>query len=293
MAYSKDAIGKQRNRHNPTSHSDTYEREPRREASRHSLPHLAQQPEVQRPDGRRPKYASSQRSKPPEEFFVAHAMPSQSRMLTRSGTVSSRHRRTYDEDEEDEKERLRGRMQSRSTSRVKIRPITPRSASSDSSVESYTVPTPSRTSYMHHRSAPPSAPSPGSTTGSSSDDADSDDSEDYRQTRALKERMNVKSRPGTPESEPARTPAASRSRSRRRPLKQLVHEAGSLSDASSEHAAPPQPRVVLKGSSRSQRKNTHQSRASSVAPRQQSRHRGRHREVHTTYSPKRSQNRYT
>jgi hypothetical protein len=287
MAYTKDVAGKQRNRHRrQTSYSDTYDWESRRDASRHSLPYRAQQSEVQRPDGRRPKYPFSQRSKPPQEFFVTRSMPSPTRMLTRSGTINSRNRRAYeveDEDEEDEKERLRGRMQSRSRSRVKIRP---RSPSIDSSAESITLPTPTRSSYMHHRSAPPSAPSPGSASDSSSGDADSDDTEDY-QPRTLKERMNGKSTPGTPESEPARTPAASRSRSRRRPPNELVHEPESLSDESSEPAAPPHPRLVVKGPSRPQRKHAHQSRASSVAPPQHSRQRGRHREVHTSYSPKR------
>ncbi|KAI1809856.1 hypothetical protein GGS20DRAFT_580357 [Poronia punctata] len=291
MAYTRDVAGKHRKHKRQTSYSDAGDWEPPRDASRHSLPYQAQQhSEVQRPVGRKSKHSTSQRTKQPVDVPVSRAMPP-SRMLTRSGPVKSRNRRVYDEDEEDErdrKERLRGRMQSRSRSRVKIRA---RSPSSESSAGSF-IATPTRSSYVHHRSAhpsaPPSAPSPGSDSESSSGETDSSDStEDYgNRPPTLKERMNGKSTaPGTPDSASVRNPA-SRSQSRHRRRNEVVLEVETISD-SSEDDAPPLPRVVVKGSAMAQR-HKHQSRASSAAPpRQQSRHRGRHRETHTSYSPKR------
>ncbi|KAI3329229.1 hypothetical protein HD806DRAFT_277353 [Xylariaceae sp. AK1471] len=286
MAYTQHVAGKHQSRHRRhTSSSETHDWEPRREESRHSLPYRvrARQPEIQRPEGRRPKYSSSHRSRPSEDFLVVRSMPSQAQLLARSATTKSRSRPAYDEDDDDddednEKERLRGRMQSRSRSRAKIRP----SSQSSQSSESTTIPTPTRSSYMHHRSAPPSVPSLGSASESSSGDSESSDStQDHRmKPRSLKERMN-----GTPDSEPAPTPT-DRSRSKGRPRSRIVPEVESASEHSEDKSPPHRPRVVVKRSSPSRRRHRHQSRAPSGTPQNHSGRHGQHSEEHTS-SPKR------
>ena len=279
MASSQGVAGKpyRHGRHTSASENNDWER-PRPE-SRHSLPHRTRQPEIQRPDRRRPKY-SSQQSRPSEDFD-SRSMPPL-RLLTRPTTPKSRGRRLYDDDEdededndddeESEKERLRERMRSRSrvTSRVtsraasravkprvKSRPTSPGSQSSDSVI----LPTPTPSSYIHIHSVP-SAPSPGSSAGTSSDDSDDESStstQDYRMKARMKERMNV-----TPDSEPIpNTPG--RSRSRHKSRDKIVPEIESPTDDSEDQVISHRPRVVVKRSA-SRRRPGHQSRSPSRAP---------------------------
>jgi hypothetical protein len=286
MAYTQNVAGKHPSRHRRhTSSSETHDWEPRREESRHSLPYRVQarQPEIQRPESRRPKYSSSHRSRLSEDFLKVRSMPSQARMLNRSATVKSRGRPMYDDndddDEEDAKERLRGRMQSRSRSRAKIRAA---SQSSQSSSEAVTIPTPTRSSYLHHRSAPPSVPSVGSTTESSSGDSDSSDStQDHRiKPRSLKERIS-----GAPDSEPA-PPTTDRSRSRPRLRNKGPLEVESASEHSEHQPTPHRPRIIVKRSP-SRHGHRHRSRAPSGPPPRHSGRHDQHGQEHTVSSPKR------
>ncbi|TGJ79677.1 hypothetical protein E0Z10_g9088 [Xylaria hypoxylon] len=200
------------------------------------------------------------------------------RLLTRSSTPKSRGRQIYDVDDDDdddsEKERLRGRLRSRSrvtwgtksraTSRAKSKVKSRPTSRSSESADSITIPTPTRSSYVHVRSAP-SAPSLGSSSGSStedSDDASSNSTQDYRmKTRTLKERMN-----GTPDSEPVPNPP-SRSQSRHRSRDRIVPEIESATDDSEDQVViSHRPRVVVKRSSQSRRRQALQSRSPSRAP---------------------------
>ncbi|KAI8624301.1 hypothetical protein F5Y19DRAFT_322959 [Xylariaceae sp. FL1651] len=280
MAYSQHVASKhQSRRKHHTSSSENHDWEPRRDESRHSLPYRARQPEIQRPGGRRPKY-SSHRPRLSEEFLDTRSMPPPVRLLTRSATEKPRSRPVYDDDDDDdddddEKERLRGRLRSRSRAG---------SLASQSS-DAITIPTPTRSSYIHHRSAPPSAPSLGSISPSSSGDSESSDStQDYRpRPRTLKERMN-----GTPDSEPVISPT-SPGEPRRRRRDKVVLEVESLSEHSEDRAPPRHPRLVVKKSP-SRHKHRHQSKSPGVALRHH-RHQNRHSEGHASSSPKRYVNR--
>lgn len=310
--------GRQNRRGRRAAASETHDWEPRRGESRHSLPHRTrQQPEVQRPDRRKQKY-SSHRPRPAEDLPEAPSMPPM-RLLTRASTPKSRGRQAYDEDDDDddddddsekERERLRGRLRSRSrpawesksratskvtskmasrgpsrvTSRAKSRGLNKsRPTSRDSrSTDSSTLPTPTRSSFVNIRSAP-SAPSLGALSGSSSDDSDdesSDSTRDYRRNpRTLKERMN-----GTPDSEPIPNPI-SRSRSRHKSRDRIIPEIESPSEDSDDQVAP-RPRIIVKRRSLSRRRQAHQSRSPSRAPRPQKRS-NRRSGGHTSLSPKR------
>ncbi|KAI1426893.1 hypothetical protein F5Y12DRAFT_240164 [Xylaria sp. FL1777] len=246
MASSQSVAGRPSRHRRHTSASEYLDWEPRREESRHSMPHRTRQPEIQRPDRRKPK--NSSRPSRPSEDLDARSMPPVRRLLTRPTTPKPRGRRLYDDDEEDEddddsgKERLRSRLRSRSRvtvatsrakSRVKSRPTSRSSQSSDS-----IVPTPTPSSYVNIRSVP-SAPSPRSLSGSSSDDSDdesSDSTQDYRMKARMKERMNV-----TPDSEPVANPP-SRSRSRHKSRERIVPEIESPTDDSE---GPPRSTIIL------------------------------------------------
>ncbi|KAJ3578690.1 hypothetical protein NPX13_g1874 [Xylaria arbuscula] len=303
MASSQGVAGKpyRHRRHTSASENNDWER-PRPE-SRHSLPHRTQQPEIQRPGRRRPKYPSQQSR--PSEDFDSRSMPPL-RLLTRPTTPKTRGRRLYDDDddeeddnddEENEKEQFLERMRSRSRvtsrvtsrapsravkSRVKSRPTSPGSESSDSDI----VPTPTRSSYIHVHSVP-SAPSPGSSAGSSSDDSDDESStstQDYRMKARMKERMN-----GTPDSEPIpNTP--NRSRSRHKSREKIVPEIESPSDDSEDQIISHRPRIVVKRSV-SRRRAAHQSRSPSRAP---THHRSLdvQSEAHASFPPKRTPKKY-
>ncbi|KAI8949060.1 hypothetical protein F4801DRAFT_580842 [Xylaria longipes] len=308
MADSQHVAGKRQHRHRRhTSASENHDWEPRREESRHSVPYRTRQPEVQRSDRRRPKY-SSHRSRASEDLLDTRSMPP-ARLLTRPTTSKPRGRRVYDHDADDdeendddsEKERLRGRLRSRSrsipawglksraTSRAKSRGVKSRPTSRGSqSTESITIPTPTRSSFVHIRSAP-SAPSLGASSGSSSGDSDddsSDSTQDYRgKTRTLKERMN-----GTPDSEPAANPA-SRSRSRHKSRDRIVPEIESATEDSEDQVISHRPRVVVKRSSMSRHRQAHQSRSPSRAPLHQRRS-NRHSEEDVNFSSKRAHAKY-
>ncbi|KAI0555307.1 hypothetical protein F4679DRAFT_578693 [Xylaria curta] len=314
MADSQYVAGRRQQRHRrQTAASENLDWEPRRAESRHSVPYRARQPEIQRPDRRRPKQ-SSHRSRASEEFLDTRSMPPV-RLLTRPTTPKPRGRRAYDRDDDDddddddendddsEKERLRGRLRSRSrsrpawgvksrvtsraTSRAKSRVKSrPTSRAGSPSTESITIPTPTRSSYVPMRSAP-SAPSLGASTGSSSGDSDddSDSTQDFREkTRTLKERMN-----GTPDSEPAANPA-SRSRSRHKSRDRIVPEIESATEDSEDQVVSHHPRIVVKRSM-SQHRKAHQSRSPSRAPPHQRRS-NRHSEEDASFPPKRAPKKY-
>ncbi|KAI0859520.1 hypothetical protein F4860DRAFT_247041 [Xylaria cubensis] len=315
MADSQYVAGRRQQRQRrQTAASENLDWEPRRAESRHSMPYRARQPEVQRPDRRRPKQ-SSHRARASEDFLDTRSMPPV-RLLTRPTTPKARGRRAYDRDDDDddddendddsEKERLRGRLRSRSrsrpapapawgvksrvtsraTSRAKSRVKSrPTSRAGSPSTESITIPTPTRSSYPM-RSAP-SAPSLGASSGSSSGDSDddSDSTQDYREkTRTLKERMN-----GTPDSEPAANPA-SRSRSRHKSRDRIVPEIESATDDSEDQVVSHHPRIVVKRSM-SQHRKAHQSRSPSRAPPHQRRS-NRHSEEDASFPPKRAPKKY-
>ncbi|KAI1264256.1 hypothetical protein F5Y18DRAFT_89461 [Xylariaceae sp. FL1019] len=298
MASSQYGSGSQRyRRRRHTSSSENHDWEPRRDESRHSLPYRARQPEVQRPDGRRPKQPSH-RPRVSDDFLVTRPMPPTPRPLTRAATdITRRSSRRYhdDDDESDEQERLRGRLRSKSRgatstarSRVRTRPSSPNSDTSDST----DVLTPTPSSYPR-RSAPPSAPSVPSVDSlsqtSSSDSESSGSSQDQRmQARTLKERMN-----GAPGPDPEPTPASTaRARPSRKSRKPVVHESDSDSDDSSHDGTSRHPRVVVKRTAaapRSQRQKQRQSRPS-VSPSRNHRHHDRRSEGHLSSPSKRYAN---
>ncbi|KAI0144298.1 hypothetical protein GGR57DRAFT_507690 [Xylariaceae sp. FL1272] len=268
MASSQYGSGSQRyRRRRHTSSSENHDWEPRRDESRHSLPYRARQPEVQRPDGKRPKQPSH-RPRLSDDFLVTRPMPPTPRPLARSATdITRRSSRLYhdDDDESDEQERLRGRLRSKSRgatstarSRVRTRPSSPNSDSSDST----DVLTPTPSSYPR-RSAPPSAPSVPSVDSlsqtSSSDSESSGSTQDHRmQARTLKERMNGTPGPGPdPEPTPASTARARPSRKSRKPV---VHESDSDSGESSDDVVSRHPRVVVKRTAATPRSQRHKQR---------------------------------
>ncbi|KAI0972601.1 hypothetical protein F4678DRAFT_44990 [Xylaria arbuscula] len=294
MASSQGAAARPYRHKRRTAASENLDWEPRRAESRHSLPHRTRQPEIQRPNRTRPQF-SSHPSRPSEDLD-ARSMPPV-RLLTRPTAPRPRGRQLYDDDDDDDdedddesgKERLRGRLRSRSrvtfgatsraTSRAKSRVKSRPTSRSSQSTDSITIPTPTRSSYVHIRSVP-SAPSPGSLSGSSSDDSDDESStstQDYRMKARMKERMN-----GTPDSEPAPNPQ-SRSRSRHRSHDKIVPEIESATDDSEDQVVSHRPRVIVKRPSVSRHRQALQSRSPSRAPPHRRGLEG-HGEEHTSFS---------
>ncbi|KAI1176788.1 hypothetical protein F4777DRAFT_243192 [Nemania sp. FL0916] len=165
MADPQPAPGKRQNKQRrQTAASETHGWEPRRAESRHSLPHPARHPDIQRPDRRRSTKYSSKDPRASADFLDTRSMPTPMRrqLLARPATPKARGRQAYDEDSDDEDDddsqrgRLRGRMRSRSRvtwgvnsratsrakSKMKSRPTSQASESSDSA----TFATPTRSS---------------------------------------------------------------------------------------------------------------------------------------------------